>query len=633
MITVTPAAIPSPAPDPTPAAYEANITISTDVPFDNPHVVTLGETPLGDQLAFSLGSLRFGQFPIDNTTIAQNFTVTDSANPGSPAANLALLVVGTPASAYALTPSSVANLAPGATSGTEGVTFGPTSAVPYPASILISTRDNLCTPLPTPIQLSGTGTQGKVSVSATSMAFGTDPRDPNGLVNCGQAGLPQTFNVANVGNSAFEITGLTLGLGASSPYLLSGGGATLPASVAIGQSVTITVTPNAIPSAVSNPNDPSPFTDSLTITTDAALDTVHVIALHMQARGAVISNTPLSTSWNFGSIGDGAIGTFSSTITNTGNAPASIAFTGLTQPTIFGLQNNPTTVTANDVTPVIGTFSPPSSNGQWSDSGTLVVTTTQAFCEPLPASWSSPQISVSGSSNENPPVTLSGSLAFPTSNCGSAAPAAQSITLTNNTNQEFGFTLQFNSGVYYTTNPSVPDGGTGTLPANGSAIISVTPDTVTPGASVEAGSAPYVDDLLVTIDTTPPLTFTVPITWTLNGAVFSLPEGLGPNRDGSGNAYYPADTESGFQLPMNNSGTGTATVSFGIEPTDAFSFSPAPPISVEPGIEAFPVLSASASDATCPAVTSGSVTFIYSGPVCRPFQAAQVTIQSCVGTF
>jgi len=660
LVTVTATAVPSPAVYPAPTAYAAALTITTDVPFDNDHVVTLGETPLGDQLAFSVGNLRFGQFPINDTTIPLTFTVTNSANPGSPAANAALLVTGSAASAYALSPASVSNLAPGSTSYPEDVTFDPTSAVPCPASIALSTTDSLCTALPTPIELTGTGTQGEVAVSTTAIAFGTDPRDPNGLVNCGLTGLSHSFTISNVGNSLFHITGLALGLGASSPYTLSGDATTLPSTIPIGATVTITITPNAIPVDVPNPNDPSPFTDTLTITTDAALDSPHQVALHMQARGAVILDTPFATTWDFGSIGGGAIGTFTNTITNVGNAGASVAFTGLTQPSIFGLQSNPTIATANGVTPIVGQFSPPSSNGQWSDQGTLEVTPIQVFCEPLPTEWVNPGITVSGTSNGNPPVTLSGTLTFPTTNCGSAPPAGQAITLTNKTNQAFAVTAQFNAGTFYTLqNPSLNDGGVWTsdagpakLPGNGTAMIVVTPNNVTPGAGVLSGSAPYADDLIITIDSLeslapdagetgdggdggvpPVLTFVVPISWGLNGAVLSLPQGLGPNRDGSGNLFYPADTESGFTLPMVNSGTGTASVSFGVNPPNAFTFSPAAPITVEPGIEAYPVLSAASSDAVCPATTVGTATFLYSGPVCQPFPYSQVTIESCVGTY
>ncbi len=635
-IAVTAAAIPSPTANPAPSAYAAQITITTDVPYDDPHVVTLGETPLGDVLSFSLSNLRFGQFPINTSTIAQTFTVTNNANAGSPAADVSLSLGGSGASAYSLTPGAIANLGPsGGVSALENVMFRPTSPAAYSATVSLSTSDSLCASLPSPIQLGGTGTQGQVSVSATTLAFGTDTNDASGLVNCGATGLARTFTVSNVGNQQFNITGLSLGMGATSPYVLSGDATTLPANVPIGGSTTITITPEAIPATVANPNDASPFTDTLSVTTDAALDAPHKIALVMQARGAVIAATPLATSWNFGTLGNGLIGTFSNTITNTGNAAASVSLQGLQHPTVFGLQTAPTIVPASSVTDIVGQFSPPATNQVWTDQGTLVVTAAQAFCEPLPTAWSSPSIALSGSSIAGSlPVTVAGTLAFPSTNCGSAAPAAQSITLTNTTNVAYAFTAQLNSGLFYTLqNPTMGDASAGIIPGNGVVVLGVTPQTVTPGQSAVAGAAPYADDLIVSIQSQPQSGVTIPISWTLGGAMLSLPQGLGPNKDAMGNQFYVADTQSGFTLPMGNGGTATATVEFGVQPSNAFSFSPAPPISVEPNINALPRLIGSGSDATCPALTSGSATFLYSGPVCRPFPFSQVSIQSCAGTF
>ncbi|HTB74924.1 MAG TPA: choice-of-anchor D domain-containing protein, partial [Polyangiaceae bacterium] len=636
-VTVTAAAIAAPAPNPSPTAYAASLTITTDVPFDDDHVVSLSETPLGDQLSLSATTLRFGQIPINTSTLAQTFTVTNIANPGSQAANLSFVLAGAGTNAYAMVPTSVSNLGPGGSiSPALGVTFDPASPVAFPATIAVATTDALCTPLPTSIQLTGTGTQGMVSVSATTLAFGTDTSDASGLVNCGATGPARTFTISNVGNQQFNITGLSLGLGANSPYVLSGDATTLPAAIPIGGTTTITITPKAIPSAVANPNDASPFTDTLTVTTDAALDSPHKIALVMQARGAVIASTPApATSWAFGTLGNGLIGTFSNTITNTGNAAASVSFQGLQHPTVFGLQNAPTIVAANAVTDVVGQFSPPATNQLWTDQGTLVVTAAQAFCEPLPSTWSSPVIMLSGSSiSGSLPVTVAGSLAFPSTNCGSAAPAAQSITLTNTTNVAYVFTAQLGSGQFYTLqNPTMGDASAGIIPGNGVVVLGVTPQTVTPGQAAVAGAAPYADDLIVNIQSPTPSGVTIPISWTLNGAMLSLPQGLGPNKDSMGNQFYIADSQSGFTLPMDNGGNGTATVQFGVQPSGAFTFSPAPPISVEPNIQALPRLISASTDATCPSLTSGSATFLYSGPVCRPFPVTQVSIQSCVGTF
>jgi hypothetical protein len=636
-VTVNAAALPSPAATVDLAQYGAQFVITTDVPYDPPHTVALVEYPLGDQLSLSVPSLRFGQFPIDQSTIAQNFTLTNDAFPGSPAANVSLSLTGSGSSAYSLSPSTISGLGPsGGVSPAESVVFSPTSSVAYPATVSLVTSDSLCTALPGGVQLIGTGTQGVVSVSATTIAFGTDASDPSGLVDCGATGLAHTFTVSNTGNQAFNITGLSLGMGASSPYALSGDAATaLPLALPIGGSTTITVTPSAIPAAVANPSDPTPFTDTLTLTTDAALDSPHRITLVMQARGAVIADTPLATSWAFGTVTAGTIGTFSTTITNTGNAPASIALQGLSDPAVFGLQGAPVTVAPDGVTQVVGQFSPSAVNETWTDQGTLVVTSSEAFCEPLPSVWSAPKIALSGSSiSGSLPVTVVGSLAFPSTACGSAAPPAQTITLTNTTSSPYPFTAALSSGAFYTLqNPAQGDGGSGVIAGNGVVVLGVTPQTVTPGPGAVPGSAPYADNLVVAIQSPQPSGVTIPVSWTVDGAVLSLPEGLGPNKDAQGNAFYPADSQSGFTLPIANAGTGSASVSFGLQPAGAFSFSPAPPVSVLPGITALPRLMSAATDATCPATTPGSVTFLYSGPVCRPIPVSQVTIQSCVGTF
>jgi hypothetical protein len=311
-------------------------------------------------------------------------------------------------------------------------------------------------------------------------------------------------------------------------------------------------------------------------------------------------------------------------------------------PAIFGLQNNPTVVAPNAVTSIVGQFTPPVAGGSWTDTGTLTVTTPQVFCAPLPAAWTAPPIAFSGASGSGDSVTFSGTLAFPTTDCGSASPAAQTIVLKNNTNAPLTFAATLNAGLFYTvTSPALGDGGAGMLPASGTATIVVTPNTITPGPGVQPGAAPYGDNLLVSVGTdsadsgsaTPLTSFTIPITWTLNGAVLSLPDGQGPDVDGSGNAFYPADSTGGLTLPMANSGTAPVSVTFGINPSGAFSVSPAPPVIVAPNVGAAPDLVAAGSDAACPSTTAGTATFFYSGPVCQPFPWPTVNLKVCSGTF
>jgi hypothetical protein len=587
--------------------------------------------------------LRFGQIPI-GTTIPQTLLVSNYATAGSPAANLSFVLSGAGAAGYTVTPAIYANLASGVGASTrETLTFAPTETKQYPATLSIVTFDPVCTPLPPPMTISGTGTNGKVAVAPASIAFGSDTTDLKGRVNCGQQGPAHTFTVSNLGNQAFNITGLTLGLGSASPYQISG--ATLPAAVPIGGSVILTVTPNAIPQNVANPSDAAPFTDTLTVTTDATADPPHVVNLVMQAQGAVILSTPITTNWPFGTIYFGQIGTFTNSITNSGNSGVTIGIGGLMHPGIFGLQNSRVKASGGNpptgvVTSIVGTFTPPASNGSWTDQGTLVVSADQALCEPLPMQWNNAMITMSGASNSNAAVTLSGSLVFPTTECGSSAPPAQTVTLTNATNVAYPYTLAFSSGgKYFSTTPApdagTPDGGAGVVPATGSAQILVTPQTVTPGQGVLAGSAPYTDELLINVETNPPTQFTVPIQWALSGAVLSLPTGY-TRTDAMGRAYYPADGTGDFTLPILNTGTESVSLTYGIQPTGAFSVSPTPtpiiPASPSPNPTA-PVLTAGSGDPSCSALmlTVGSAEFFYDGPVCQPLPQS-VLVESCSGT-
>jgi hypothetical protein len=645
-IVLSAKAVPSPATSVNLADLAAQITVTTDVPFDPTHVVNLGEVPLGDQLSVSAGNLRFGQVPV-GTSIGQDFTVVNNANAGSPAANVTLSLSGTGTSAYSLV--SGGSIAPGGTA-TEHVTFDAANPAPYRAAVQFSTTDALCTPLPGNVALGGTGTSGALALSAGSLVFGTDPHDPNGFVNCGSTGSPQTLVLTNVGNQAFNVTGLALGKGTSSPFTLSGAGSSLPLLLAIGSSAIVTVKPSAIPSAVANPNDPSAYSDVLTVATDATGDTPHAIPLVMQPHGAIITGSPAQTGWTFGTVSAGSIGTFTAvTIQNTGNAPATVSLENLTQPTVFGLENNPTTVSPNAVSVLVGQFTPPSEDGNWIDQGQLVVTAPNGLCEPLPTAWQSPTVNLTGASNARPIASISGSLLFPTTSCGDGPPAGQSVHVTSLANQAYQYKVRLASGRYYTLVDSgsasadggVLDGGTTSSPdggnalaGNGVATIVVNPKSVPPGPGVLPGSAPYADDLVIDIQTSPVTTFTVPISWTLNGAVLSLPDGTGPG----GQGYYVADGTSGFALAIDNHGNATGSVGFAIQPSGSFSVQPASPVEVLPNIRALPELVSGSSSSACPS-TSGTVTpnasatFLYSGPVCQPLGQTSIQVYSCSGTF
>jgi hypothetical protein len=139
------------------------------------------------------------------------------------------------------------------------------------------------------------------------------------------------------------------------------------------------------------------------------------------------------------------------------------------------------------------------------------------------------------------------------------------------------------------------------------------------------------------VETKPPTQFTVPIQWALSGAVLSLPTGH-TRTDGMGHAYYPADGTGDFTLPILNTGTESVSLTYGIQPTGAFSISPTPtpiiPASPSSNPTA-PVLTAGSGNPSCSASplmwTVGSAEFFYDGPVCQPLPPS-VVVESCSGT-
>jgi hypothetical protein len=441
------------------------------------------------------------------------------------------------------------------------------------------------------------------------------------------------LTISNIGSQGFNVTGLVLQKGSASPFTLTPSPSTLPIALTISgasSSTSVALAPAAIPSMNVDPNDPLAYSDTLTVSTDAAGDTPHTVQLVMQPLGAIISGSQPPTAWSFGTVGEGSIAAFlGTTIRNSGNLAASVTLqpaSALSLPSVFGLQNTPVTLLPNATTSLVGQFTPNAPNASWSGEGSLTVTA-DAFCAPLPMAWDMPQVSLSGASTSNPLVALTGSLVFPSTDCGSAPPGGQSVTLANLTNQPYSYMVALASGAHYT----FADGGSRALPANGISTIVVNPVGVVPGPGVVPGSAPYADDLIVTVATTPATTLSQPIAWTLNGAVLSLPQGAGPFGS-PGSNFYVADTMSDLPLPLSNSGTDTASVQLAIQPPGAFSLLPAS-VDIVQGIPALPGLVSASSAPPCSAPASGTATFLYSGPVCNPLPLTSVNVQYCAGAY
>ncbi len=569
-ITVAPLPMPQSPLNTNPSSFAENITITTDIPNDTPHPVALSEVPLGDILSVTPTSLPFGPNPISTNTAPQPFTVVNAANPGSATASVTL--VASDPTDFPLS-ATTTTAAAGGQSAPINVQFdAPATPGAYTSNINVTTGDVLCAPLPSSPAIVATGTATQAGPSYTSTALDFQ------LVNCGATAPSQQITAGNTGTQSYTITGLTLAKAAASFFTV----AMVPASgvVTPGGTVVITVTALPMPATHTPVPDTATFSDVLTIATNANVTSPSNpntdVSLSMGAQGVIITNNLASTTWAFGTVNFGSTGFYNNLIKNAGNDIAQVTLTNLNYPAIFGLQGAPVSI-VNGSTTLTGTFTPASGSGTWADQGTLTVAPNAGavFCEPLPSSWQTPTINLSGTASNNPAVSISPStVTFPSANCGGTVPGGQSVTVTNNGSSPVPFTAILGStgtatGTYYhITSAASP------VPGSGTSSITVAPTVnIAAGAGAAVGTSQYNDELVVTVGSTQ---YDVPISMTVNGVVLTLNNGLGTSVNGyNGSACarftYDYDAQkvgavasTSYSPTVTNSGniSGTVTASF-----------------------------------------------------------------------
>ena len=379
--------------------------------LDSPHTVTLTMTPQGDVIVLSPLALQFGTVPVTPSpgqSADLSFNITNNANAGSPDAQITLTPSDT--THYSIVESSPITV-PAQTTTTVHVIFAPgtnpsTDAVERDGEIQLGFgSDVLCATTPTNPTVTGTGTLAQVVLSTSTLTFGSDASDLSGLVACGNTGPAQTVTLSNLGTQDYHVTSAVLSntnYYVDPPVMVPATGL-VPAN---GGQLTLTVAPKAIDTTTSIVPD-TKYGGTLTIHTNAAFENPagHPVTLVMGAKGIIIDNTLATTSWAFGSESQGSTKLYNVPIRNHGNINASVALTSLTTPGIFGLHSNPTTVLAGDgsadvITNIQGTFTPNTPDQVWTDNGVLTVSSPagEKFCQPLPASWVTPTITLSGSS-------------------------------------------------------------------------------------------------------------------------------------------------------------------------------------------------------------------------------------------
>ena len=231
----------------TPAAsgsFTASVSVA-DNASGSPQTVALSGTGASPGVSLSPSSLSFGNEPVGVVSSSQTITLSNTGNAALSITGLAL--AGANPSDFAQSNNCGGSVAAGGNC-TISVTFTPAASGSFTASV--SVADN-ASGSPQTVALSGTGASPGVSLSPSSLAFGSIPiKSVSSL---------QTISLSNTGNAVLSITSLAIGGANSSDFaetadtcgssVVAGGsctiGITFTPSLAGAETASITVTDNA----------------------------------------------------------------------------------------------------------------------------------------------------------------------------------------------------------------------------------------------------------------------------------------------------------------------------------------------------------------------------------------------------
>jgi hypothetical protein len=366
-ITITPNPVPQES-EVTPDLYAGTLEITNDIQKqvnDPPTNVRLHLTARGTIITstakeeMDFGDVRIGK------PISQLFSLTNLGNVGT-TANFTL---GSQVFTIDQAQSVVGQL-DAAKALSKQVTLNPTANVAYTDAIAISYTGGAahCKKPPESLKLKGKGATS-VAASPGTLNFGS--------VLCGTAA---PFQIITIDSSVACKMVPQLGKGALSFFTLAdnaGGAIALGVEIDLAANTPyiMRVVPKTIGRGVETTNNSAG--DELTITTNAAQDTPHKIALTMTPSGAILGFTP--TSLMVSSNMAGAAMTQPFTINNTGNLAANYTIT-VDPPTSFSA-NLGTGVAAIGATNGVATLIIPAA-GQ--ATGTLSITSPSTLCKDLP---------------------------------------------------------------------------------------------------------------------------------------------------------------------------------------------------------------------------------------------------------
>ncbi|HEV2378201.1 MAG TPA: choice-of-anchor D domain-containing protein [Terriglobia bacterium] len=277
---------------PTTAGTFSESLTMTDNATDSPETVSLSGTGTAPSAGLSPGSLTFAGQQVGTSSAAQNVTLT---NTGSAVLTITSIVSS---GDFSETNTCGTSLAAGA-SCAMSITFTPTTTGTRTGAVTIA--DN-ASGSPQTVSLTGTGTAAAVTLSPTSLNFGTQ--------YLGTSSTAQIVTLTNTGTAALSISGVSIG----PDY-----GQTNNCGTSVGAGATCTLNVTFTPTMVGTLNE------SLVITDNAAGSPQSVA---LTGTGAILMVPAVSLSPSSLIFGDQTVGTTSgsqpATLTNTGNAALSI---------------------------------------------------------------------------------------------------------------------------------------------------------------------------------------------------------------------------------------------------------------------------------------------------------------------
>lgn len=484
VVTVTAPGVPQTSA--VPANYDDVLTIETDIPNDDQHLIHVTEAAQGAVLVWNtvpeFGS--FGSLPPAHSTSAA-FQVV---NNGNVQAQLSLTTTG-PFAVTSATPVTVA--AGAAADGTVAFTApNAGGAATGTLAVSLATPVALCQPLPSSLALTGTSINGALSLSAVALSFATP---------CGGSATAQNLTVTNAGAAAMTWSA-ALEAGSSSPFQIAPTGSTLtPQTGSPEPNTVVAVTPVV-------PVNATPLTDTIDITTDAIGDTVHKVVLTQTPLGDVVSVSG-GTAIALGSVPIASPALSSQpvvlTVSNDANvnsAPAVVSFqvTGASA-SYFSVSPAQVTVPAGAQAQVSVTFSP-GSDGSIITSGTQISLAANLHWQigsEANCGTSSGDIATMGTATLAQISGVPAQLDFGLVNCG-ASGLQQQITVTNSGSAPCQVTnVAVVNPTYYTVDyPTLPN----VIPAGGTMIVTVTPASIPATVNQVPDHNSYDGKLTITTD-------------------------------------------------------------------------------------------------------------------------------------